>query len=74
MRIDPRYFRPTEVEQLLGDPAKARAKLGWCHKISFKQLVVEMVQSDLTLYQQPWRNDTARGAADRLLAGHALHG
>jgi GDPmannose 4,6-dehydratase len=74
VRIDPRYFRPTEVEQLLGDPAKARAKLGWRHKISFKQIVVEMVESDLALYQQPWRNDTARGEADRLLAGHPLHG
>ena len=71
VRIDPRYFRPTEVEQLLGDPAKARAKLGWRHKISFKQLVAEMVQSDLTLYQQSRRNDTARGEGDRLLAGHA---
>jgi GDPmannose 4,6-dehydratase len=49
VRIDPRYFRPTEVELLLGNPAKARAKLGWQHKIGFRQLVSEMVKSDLNL-------------------------
>ena len=47
VRIDPRYFRPTEVEQLLGDPTKARTKLGWNHQVSFKQLVHEMVDQDL---------------------------
>jgi GDPmannose 4,6-dehydratase len=62
VRIDPRYFRPTEVEQLLGDPSKARAKLGWRHKISFKELVAEMVDNDLALLQQEaWRNDRAAG-------------
>jgi len=45
--VDPRYFRPTEVDTLLGDPAKARAKLGWYPKISFAELVREMVQADL---------------------------
>jgi len=45
--IDPRYFRPTEVEQLLGDASKAKKKLGWEVKISFDQLVKEMVASDL---------------------------
>jgi GDPmannose 4,6-dehydratase len=45
--IDPRYFRPTEVEQLLGDPAKAKRKLGWSHRIGFKELVAEMMESDL---------------------------
>jgi GDPmannose 4,6-dehydratase len=44
--IDPRYFRPTEVEQLLGDPSKAHAKLGWRHKTSFAELVREMVAAD----------------------------
>ncbi|MBI1318968.1 MAG: GDP-mannose 4,6-dehydratase [Candidatus Hydrogenedens sp.] len=44
--IDPRYFRPTEVDLLLGDPAKARAKLGWCHTTSFTELVREMVEHD----------------------------
>ena len=45
--IDPRYFRPTEVETLLGDPTKAREKLGWTPKITFKELVAEMVREDL---------------------------
>jgi GDPmannose 4,6-dehydratase len=47
VEIDERYFRPTEVEFLLGDPAKAQAKLGWKHKTGFDQLVKEMVESDL---------------------------
>jgi GDPmannose 4,6-dehydratase len=45
--VDPRYFRPTEVDILLGNPAKARAKLGWTHKVGFRDLVREMVASDL---------------------------
>jgi GDPmannose 4,6-dehydratase len=45
--VDPRYFRPTEVDTLLGDSTKAREKLGWAPKISFEELVKEMVQSDL---------------------------
>jgi GDPmannose 4,6-dehydratase len=45
--VDPRYFRPTEVESLLGDPTKAKQKLGWTPKISFEQLVAEMVHEDL---------------------------
>jgi GDPmannose 4,6-dehydratase len=58
--VDPRYFRPSEVETLLGDPSKARIKLGWQPKITFSQLVKEMTDSDL-------------GAAQReqLLAQHA---
>lgn len=47
VEIDPRYFRPTEVELLLGDPAKARRQLGWTHSTSFEALVAEMVQSDM---------------------------
>jgi GDPmannose 4,6-dehydratase len=47
VRIDPRYFRPTEVETLLGDASKARALLGWTPRVSFKDLVVEMVREDL---------------------------
>ena len=47
VRVDPRYFRPTEVETLLGDATKARVKLGWTPKISFKELVAEMVREDL---------------------------
>lgn len=49
VRIDSRYFRPTEVELLLADPSKAKNKLGWEHTVSFKELVDEMVQSDLDL-------------------------
>jgi GDPmannose 4,6-dehydratase len=45
--VDPRYFRPTEVETLLGDPAKAKEKLGWTPKITFQELVAEMVREDL---------------------------
>jgi GDPmannose 4,6-dehydratase len=45
--VDPRYFRPTEVETLLGDPTKAKEKLGWTPKISFGELVSEMVREDL---------------------------
>jgi GDPmannose 4,6-dehydratase len=47
IRIDARYFRPTEVDYLLGDPTKAKARLGWRHRTSFKELVREMVASDL---------------------------
>jgi GDPmannose 4,6-dehydratase len=47
VRVDTRYIRPTEVQMLLGDPTKAHDRLGWKHKISFKELVREMVASDL---------------------------
>lgn len=47
MRIDPRYFRPAEVETLLGDPAKARAKLGWEPQITAREMCAEMVAADL---------------------------
>jgi GDPmannose 4,6-dehydratase len=50
--VDPAYFRPTEVELLLGDPTKAREKLGWSHKTGFKQLVVDMVDSDMIALQR----------------------
>lgn len=45
--VDPRYFRPTEVETLLGDPSKAKVKLGWVPEITFGELVKEMIQADL---------------------------
>jgi GDPmannose 4,6-dehydratase len=48
VRVDPRYYRPTEVESLLGDPSKAKAKLGWVPTTSFEELVSEMVESDYT--------------------------
>lgn len=47
VKVDPRYFRPTEVETLLGDPSKAKAKLGWTPKTTFQELVSEMVREDL---------------------------
>jgi GDPmannose 4,6-dehydratase len=50
--IDPRYFRPTEVETLLGDAGKAKQKLGWEPQISFTELVEEMVAEDLELAQR----------------------
>ena len=46
VRVDPRYFRPTEVETLLGDPSKAKAKLGWTPTTDFRSLVREMVVAD----------------------------
>jgi GDPmannose 4,6-dehydratase len=49
VEIDPRYFRPTEVESLVGDPSKARRNLGWKHRVSFDSLVAEMVREDLKL-------------------------
>ena len=47
VEIDPRYFRPTEVDQLVGDSSKAHAKLGWRPQISVRELVREMVREDL---------------------------
>ena len=49
VRVDPRYFRPTEVDELLGSAEKARRKLGWSHKVSFRELVREMVREDVRL-------------------------
>lgn len=58
VRIDPRYFRPTEVDLLIGDSTKARQKLGWAPKIGFPKLVAEMVRSDIALAdRERWRND-----------------
>ena len=52
VEVDPRYFRPTEVDLLLGDATKAKEKLGWEPRTSFKQLVREMVQEDLRLFKK----------------------
>ena len=61
VQIDPRYFRPTEVDLLLGDPSKARSVLGWHHQTSFPELVAEMVDHDLAAMQNPrpvmWTSD-----------------
>ena len=48
VRVDPRHYRPTEVESLLGDPTLAREKLGWTPRTTFAELVKEMVESDYT--------------------------
>jgi GDPmannose 4,6-dehydratase len=52
VRIDPRYFRPTEVETLLGDPTKAKEKLGWVPQITVQEMCAEMVASDLDAAKQ----------------------
>ena len=49
IEVDPVYFRPTEVDTLLGDPTKAKERLGWTHKTTFDQLVNEMVDADLQI-------------------------
>ena len=62
MRIDPRYFRPAEVETLLGDPAKAKAKLGWVPEITAQEMCAEMVEEDLKAAQR-----------HALLKAHGMH-
>jgi GDPmannose 4,6-dehydratase len=52
VKVDPRYFRPTEVDLLIGDPGKAKEKLGWAPKCSLQELVTDMVQSDLKVMQR----------------------
>ena len=56
VRIDPVYFRPTEVDLLIGDASKARQKLGWKPKTSFAQLVKEMVAQDLAIARREVAN------------------
>src|SRR5438094_7630233 len=56
VRIDPTYFRPTEVDLLIGDASKAREKLGWAPKTSFAQLVKEMVAGDLEIANREFAN------------------
>lgn len=58
VKIDPKYFRPTEVDLLIGDPTKARQELGWENSTSFSQLVSEMVTADRQLIErESWRKD-----------------
>ncbi|WP_417694106.1 GDP-mannose 4,6-dehydratase [Roseibium sp.] len=59
VEVDPRYFRPTEVDLLIGDPTKARKKLGWSHVIGIADLVAEMVREDLTSQQLAAATETA---------------
>lgn len=54
VRVDSRYFRPTEVNELLGDSSKAHRLLGWRHTVTFSELVTEMLQSDLKVVAQEW--------------------
>jgi GDPmannose 4,6-dehydratase len=63
VRVDPRYFRPAEVETLLGDPSKAKTKLGWVPEITVEEMCAEMVASDL---------DTARQHALLKSHGHKI--
>jgi GDPmannose 4,6-dehydratase len=67
VRVDPRYFRPTEVETLLGDPSKAHAKLGWQPRITFGELVKEMVRAD---YQLARRDALVKLAGFKALEHH----
>ncbi len=58
VEVDPRYFRPTEVPLLEGDAGRARERLGWSHTVSFRDLVREMVDSDLkTVHEERGRHD-----------------
>jgi len=67
VRVDPRYFRPTEVETLLGDPTKAHTQLGWRPKISFEEMVQEMVREDLRTAE---RDALVRRHGYRTVQGH----
>ncbi|MFM9986630.1 MAG: GDP-mannose 4,6-dehydratase [Flavobacteriales bacterium] len=63
IEIDPRYFRPTEVDLLIGDPTKARTKLGWQHKHTLDQLIEDMVKADMELFKRD---------IDLIAAGHKV--
>ena len=67
VRVDPRYFRPTEVETLLGDPTKAREKLGWVPSTSFADLVAEMMRADL---EEARRDELCRNEGFQVLNHH----
>lgn len=67
IEVDPRYFRPSEVETLLGDPTMAKNKLGWTPTTSFKELVVEMIRSD---YQEAQRDHLVREHGHKYFAYH----
>jgi len=67
VRLDPRYLRPTEVDTLLGDASKARAKLGWKPKVSFAELVAEMVREDVSIAE---REDLARRHGHKVTERH----
>ena len=52
VKVNPKYYRPTEVEELLGDSTKAKAKLGWVPKVNFEALVKDMMDSDIELMKK----------------------
>ncbi|MCK6684967.1 MAG: GDP-mannose 4,6-dehydratase [Thermoanaerobaculia bacterium] len=64
VEVDPRYFRPTEVDLLLGDPTKARQKLGWQPRVSFDELIEMMVDADLALAERDVRAGEPRLSAE----------
>ena len=67
LEIDPRYFRPTEVESLRGDYSKARKKLGWEPRVSFKELVKMMVDADIKALEEVKRcQDVIRKLSDKM--------
>jgi len=67
VEVDPRYFRPTEVDSLLGDASKARKKLGWEPRIRFKELVKLMVDADLqALIDLQNQRDAMKNAKERI--------
>ena len=65
VKIDPKYFRPAEVDILLGDPSKARRVLGWSPRVKFKQLVRLMVDSDLALLRGAENQNVLVSGAER---------
>jgi len=67
VRVDPRYFRPAEVETLLGDPSKAKEKLGWKPHVDFRKLVAEMVREDL---KEAERDELCRQEGYKILSHH----
>jgi GDPmannose 4,6-dehydratase len=62
VRVDPRYYRPAEVETLLGDASLARERLGWAPKTTFEELVAEMVESDLREASEQAMIHSSRGS------------
>jgi GDPmannose 4,6-dehydratase len=71
VETDARYFRPAEVDYLLGDPSKARAKLGWKPRVTFEELVRMMVECDLDLAHQ---EHTLAGAGHKVVQRGVSHG
>jgi GDPmannose 4,6-dehydratase len=64
VRVDPAYYRPTEVDLLIGDPSKAREKLGWQHRVGIDALVSEMVAADLEAVAREHSLGRNHGPAD----------